>query len=316
MRTIVIIGASGFIGRNLIASLVSSRLYRVKVISRSPSLDIDIQENELLEVLDGSLDDPDSLMRFLEPNFIVINLVYLWGAGREQNLLIINNLLNACKEARVARLVHCSTAAVYGRVSSEPITEKNNCFPISEYGVVKLQTEQLIVNATNNNFETVILRPTSVYGVGGDPLKKMITNLVRGNKLKNYFRSCLFRERSMNLIHVDNVVSAILFLAQHPSRWSGDIFNVSEDDDPKNNFAFIERIMMQKLGIPYYSLPCIPLPSIFLKALLIILGRNNVIPKSKFLPGKLINLGFDRPVNLDIGLEQYIKWYESEFINK
>jgi len=309
MKVIAIIGASGFIGRHLILSLLISRLYKIKVLSRSPSQCLDYPESELLEIFYGDLDNPDSLSGFLDFNCIVINLIYLWGDGEEKNLLLISNLLAACKKSRIARLVHCSTAAVYGRVSSELISEKNKCFPISEYGVIKLQTEKLVLSAALNNFEAVILRPTSVYGIGGEPLKKMVENLRHSNKFKNYLKSCLFGMRSMNLVHVDNVVSAIFFLSQYPGKWNGDVFNVSDDDDPNNNFAFVENTFMLKLRIPDYSIPRISLPLIFLKIFLIIFGRNNVNPKSKFLPYKLVSLGFNRPISLDIGLHQYINWY-------
>ena len=178
MKTIAIIGASGFIGRNLVASLILLGQYKIRILSRDSFLDVDIQESDLLEVRDGDLNDIDSLLRFLEPQFIVINLVYLWSGGIDLNLSIINNLLDACKRVGIARLVHCSTAAVYGRVFDESITEKNVCFPISEYGVVKLQTEKLIQSISMNNFEVAILRPTSVFGVGGDPLKKMVVNIL------------------------------------------------------------------------------------------------------------------------------------------
>jgi nucleoside-diphosphate-sugar epimerase len=308
VNTIVIIGASGYIGRNLVAELKAKGIYRIKVLLRADSK---IEKTEGIEFFEGDIFAPQSLNGLLELGCIVVNLVYLWNDGEEKNLILISNLLDACRIANVKRLIHCSTAAVVGRVSDNLITENTLCRPISEYGITKLKVEHVIIEKARGNFDAVILRPTSVFGIEGEPLKKLAADIVGGSRWMNYLKSCLFGRRQMNLVHVANVVEAVIFLTQHTGRFEGDIFIVSNDDDKKNNFIDVERFLMDGLGVKKYCLPRLPLPLTLLKWLLMSMGRNNVNPHCNFDPSKLRKLGFKTPVSLSKGLAEYVAWYRA-----
>ncbi|MFA6901881.1 MAG: NAD-dependent epimerase/dehydratase family protein [Gallionellaceae bacterium] len=317
MNTIAITGASGFIGKYLVAELVRIGNYEVRVLSRDKQRDLrKANFGHEVEIYEGDLSDSESLKNFLLPGCTVINLVYLWDGGEKLNLACMHNLLVACKARNVSRLIHCSTAAVAGRSPVNHIDEETQCLPISEYGRIKLKIEQDIINAAKGNFEAVILRPTSVYGIEGEPLKKLAGDLSKGSRWKNYLKSCLFGRRRMNLVHVANVVAATIFLIQYSRRIDGEIFIISDDDDPKNNFIDVERILMNELGIQAYRLPQLLLPLFVLKLMLIMLGRNNTNPRCDFDPGKLRKLGFNNPMNLSDGLVEYTTWYRETYLGE
>lgn len=310
-RIIAIAGASGFIGIHLLSELALNRGYEIRVLSRDKR-DVRNQSFALgVKVFEGDLGDSSSLHGFLEPGCIVINLVYLWNSGAEINLACTHNLLTACKEAKVARLIHCSTAAVAGRAPNDLVDEKTQCLPVTEYGLTKLRIERDIIEFSKGHFESVILRPTSVFGINGEPLKKLAADIVSGSRWKSYLKSCLFGRRRMNLVPVANVVAAIIFLARYSGRFESELFIVSDDDDPKNNFIDVERILMKVLGIQDYRFPQLPVPLRVLKLLLTSLGRNNVNPRCNFDPTKLRKLGFKSPVSLREGLTEYAAWYRA-----
>jgi nucleoside-diphosphate-sugar epimerase len=317
-KTIAIVGASGHIGRYLVAELRRLGGYRIKLLARSfDHSPVNTACNEGVEIFKGDLREPESLKDFFEHNCIVINLVYLWGAGESVNLEVTANLLAACKAAKVARLIHCSTVAVAGRTRHDLIDEKTQCLPITEYGISKLRIEQSIIDFAKEHFDTVILRPTSVFGINAEPLKKLSTDISRGSRWKNYLKFCLFGRRRMNLVHVANVVAAIIFLAQYAGRFKGEVFIVSDDDDPKNNFMDVEGLLMDALEVKKYRLPRLALPLTLLKWLLMLMGRNNVNPRCNFDPSKLRKLGFKSPVSLSEGVAEYSTWYrESHFGEK
>lgn len=317
MQTIAITGASGFIGKHVVAELLSTGGYEIRILSR----DIlrDSREGGFrqgVDVFEGDLSDPDSLKGFLVPGCTVINLVYLWNAGEALNLACTHNLLAACKDAKVARLIHCSTAAVAGQAANDLIDEQTQCLPISEYGTTKLMVERDIIDFTKGHFDAVILRPTSVFGIDGEPLKKLAADIVGGSCWKNYLKSCLFGRRRMNLVHVANVVEAIVFLANYSGHFDGDIFNVSDDDDPVNNFVDVEGVLMDALDVKKYYLPRLPLPLTFLKYFLILMGRNNVNPRCNFDSSKLRKLGYKAPIAFSAGLAEYATWYRSTYISR
>jgi nucleoside-diphosphate-sugar epimerase len=115
-------------------------------------------------------------------------------------------------------------------------------------------------------------------------------------------------------VHISNVVAAMIFLIQSTSRFDGDVFIVSDDDDPNNNFVSVERRLMRAFMISDYPLPRLQLPLGILSFLLTMLGRNNVNPRCNYDSGKLLSLGLKRPVGLDEGLAEYAAWYRSAYL--
>ena len=85
-----------------------------------------------------------------------MHLAYLQGGVERGNLAATANLLEACKDANIRRLIHCSTAAVLGRVPDNIITEETPCNPVSNYGVTKLKIEKAVVDAAVGSFDVAI----------------------------------------------------------------------------------------------------------------------------------------------------------------
>ena len=312
MHTVAITGASGYIGRHLVAQLNQLADVRVKVLTRKkPRPEGAIYFGKSVEVVEGDLHVPSSLSGFLEPGCTVVHLAYLQGGGQTENLRATATLMEACQVAKIHRLIHCSTAAVVGRVNDDTVNELTSCHPVSEYGITKLKIEDAVLKASKSGFDSVILRPTSVFGAEGGSLKKLVADLIASKNIRNYLKSCLFGKRRMNLVHVDNVVAAIIFTIHQERNFNGDKFIVSEDDNSRNNFADVELFLMRQLGVTKYLVPPILLPLTWLSFLLKLLGRNNINPRCNYDPTKLLALGFERPVKFEAGLKHYSDWYRS-----
>lgn len=315
-KTIIIIGASGYIGRHLVNSLKHLKEVKVKILSRTGTLGFDVTDIVCsLEVVKGSLQEAKTLHGFFEKDSIVVNLVYLWGMGEALNLSVTDNLLEACKFASVKRLIHCSTAAVVGRVPDDIITEKTICKPVTEYGITKLKIEKAIIRESKDHFDSVILRPTSVFGPAGDPIKKLANDLIVGNRFKNYLKSCLFGQRRMNLVHILNVVAAINFFIYRTESSNGEIFIVSDDESLDNNFSDVESLLMKRFDIQRYRFH-FSIPTKVLSFLLACLGRNNINTHCNYSTKKLLSFGFKRPVKFESGLKDYVYWYDNTHCKK
>jgi nucleoside-diphosphate-sugar epimerase len=178
--------------------------------------------------------------------------------------------------------------------------------PTSEYGITKLKVEALLRDESQDGFDLVMLRPTAVFGPGAEPLSKLAKDLLAGRHFRNYMKSCLFGRRRMNLVHIDNVVAAIVFVASQAKAFSGDAFIVSDDDAGANNFRDVESALMRGFGVPDYPVPRLPLPLGLLRVLLLLLGRNNINPRCNYSGQKLQGLGFRRPMSFEAGLAGYI----------
>jgi nucleoside-diphosphate-sugar epimerase len=304
MKSIVITGASGYIGERLVSGLLSDGGYRIKLLRRTDVADN--QSSKSVMHVTGDLLAPASLQGFLEPECIVVNLVYLWDAGEEANMTAMRNLVAECKAAGISRLIHVSTAAVVGRVDENLVDEATVCVPTSEYGITKLKVEAFLRDESRGSFDLVMLRPTAVFGPGADPLSKLVKDLLTGHRFRNYMKSSLFGMRRMNLVHITNVVAAIIFLSNQSGYFGGEIFIVSDDDADTNNFRDVESALMCGFGLPDYPLPRLPLPLGVLRMLLLFIGRNNINPRCNYNGQKLQRLGFRRPMSFEAGLAGYI----------
>jgi nucleoside-diphosphate-sugar epimerase len=273
----------------------------------------DMTKRENISVFEGDLLKPESLDGFLKPGCTIINLVYLRSGSERDNLAAMTNLAIACRSVRIKRLIHCSTAMVVGHVSEDNITEETRCHPSWGYETIKYKTESLLKDLSARHFELVILRPTAVFGRGGKNLLKLADDLSHGNRAVNYLKSCLFNQRRMNLVFVDNVVAALIFLTDSDRKMNGDIFIVSDDDDPMNNYRDVERLLMRRLGCRDYTIPRLPMPGFALEVFLALAGKSNVNPNRKNHFRKIINAGFKKVSSLESGLDSFVDWYKQQY---
>ena len=79
-----------------------------------------------------------------------------------------------------------------------------------------------------------------------------------------------------------------------------------------NNYEYIENMLIAKLKVSKYIIPRIPFPSVLLKVILFLLGRNIINPYSQFNSQKLLDLGFERSKKFEEGLSEYIDWIQKE----
>ena len=305
MQPVVIIGGSGFIGRSLLKLYNNNERSSLKVLLRNvESLnDIDLSG---INVILGDLTLEKSLDALIMPRAIVINLAFLENSDKSANLKAINNLIKKCKSVGIKRFLHCSTSSVYGSVKEVEIDEETPCNPKSDYEVTKFEIENLLRKESCNNFELIIVRPTCVFGQEGKNLIKFIDAVKTGNPILNYFRACLFYKRRMNLVPVETVSSSIKYLSELINLNKEEIFIVSADDEEINNFHDVEIYIREFLNVRNYIIPIFPLPLMFLKIVLWIRGRSNILPNTIYSNEKLYNTGFVKKNNFVEKLREFV----------
>ncbi len=306
-KVVAITGANGFIGKKLVAALSKHENITMRLLVRKKINDNDLPNNVTL--VKGDLTKLESLDEFLVPNCIVINLAYVFNTERDENIIATKNLIKTCRDNNIERLIHCSTASVFGRITDDVVSESTACNPGTDYAKSKLMIEELLKSGSKDNYEYVSIRPTEVYGSNGKAMIKLVKNLMFGSQILNYIKSCLFNSRTMNLVHVSNVVAAIEFLIDTDKDVSGETYIVSEDDSPLNNYLYVEKYLVERLTTRHYFIPTFPFPSFILSLLLRFLRRDSVNPYLMYDSSKIKNIGFKYVRSFDSGLDEMSDWF-------
>ncbi|SDR95661.1 NAD-dependent epimerase/dehydratase family protein [Opitutus sp. GAS368] len=208
---VFVTGASGFIGGKIAERLLADGR-RVRVLARRP-----LPHLEALgaEVIPGDLDNPDALRRGClgaETVFHVAGRVGVWGSRREffaVNVGGTQNVIHACREAGVARLVYTSSPSVVynggdlaGIDESAPLCVQAPC----GYPTSKAAAERVVLAAHGPSFATVALRPHLVWGPGDKNVVPRVLALAKAGRLKIIGSG---RNR-VDVTHISNVVDAHL----------------------------------------------------------------------------------------------------------
>jgi nucleoside-diphosphate-sugar epimerase len=306
--SICVLGGSGFIGRHLLNKLKRLADVQVKALSHYKKLANSFPDH--IQLVKGDVRDLDSLIRFLVPHAIVINLTYLNTASADDNIRAMDNLAKACISVGVARLIHCSTAVVAGNAKDDVITEKTPCLPANIYEKTKLKIENLLLDSLKGKCEVAILRPTAVFGPHGKNGLKLIDDLVNGHPLIRLLKTSLYSRRRMNFVSVINVVDAIIFLAHFSGALNDQCYIVSDDDAEENNYFDVSALLSHHLGLSQVRMVDIPFQSSVLSALLHIIRRTNTNSNRIYSMQKLTELGFTKSVSLHDEIKRVAQWYQ------
>lgn len=171
---ILVTGATGLVGSHLIQALVNSgkkvrALYRSTIPTIVHAEKIDWVQGDILDILS------------LEDAFINIHQVYHCAAivsfnpsHREwlykTNIEGTANVVNACIEKGVKKLVFISSVAALGRIREDkPINETMNWTPEtsnSEYGKSKYLAELEVWRGMGEGLEVAVINPVIILGAG------------------------------------------------------------------------------------------------------------------------------------------------------
>ena len=227
--TTLVTGASGFLGRALVARLLSNG-ESIRVLARRPVADL--EANPRVHVVRGDLGDPEAVERAVQG----VELVYHVGAGMRGGTEAFEsgtvwgtkNVVAASLRHGIRRLVYVSSLSVLdhaGHKKGVPITESSPIEPYPElrgaYSQTKLIAENLVLDAIRmQNLPAVILRPGQIFGPGAE---KTPPSGVIG--LAGRWLVMGSGRLPLNLVYVEDAVDALLAAATKPDV-SGPVFQL------------------------------------------------------------------------------------------
>ncbi|MBM3713774.1 MAG: NAD-dependent epimerase/dehydratase family protein, partial [Actinobacteria bacterium] len=178
MKTLVT-GATGFTGSHLVKRLIKEG-HAVKALIRKSSK-IDFLKDTDVELFYGDVTDRHSVFNAAEGTEWVFHIAAAYRQANltERDFWNVNfegtqNILDACVENKVKRLIHCSTIGVVSSVKKPPADENTAACPGDAYQESKCAAENEVLKyVSEKNLSAAVIRPCAIYGPGDWRLLKM-----------------------------------------------------------------------------------------------------------------------------------------------
>ena len=188
-RQCAVTGAGGFVGSHLVEALLAAgarvrALVHYNALGRRGHLDAIRNEDGgrmaawiaegKLEIVTGDVQDPRCLRNLVRECDCVFHLAALIGipysyvapqAYVNVNVIGTLNILEACRDEKVGRLLHTSTSEAYGTARSTPIDERHPLQAQSPYSATKIAADKLAESyALSFGLPLATVRPFNVFG--------------------------------------------------------------------------------------------------------------------------------------------------------
>lgn len=276
-KTILVTGAAGFIGSNLVMELLRT-VEPVNIVgfdSCNDYYEVSLKEYRLAEIEKLAGQYPNSKWTFIKGNLadkalvdktfaeykfdVVVNLAAQAGVRYsidhpdvyiESNIIGFYNILEACRYNPVEHLVYASSSSVYGGNKKVPFsTDDKVDNPVSLYAATK-KSNELLAHAYSKlyNIPSTGLRFFTVYGPAGRPDMAYFgfTNkLLKGETIQIFnFGNC-----KRDFTFVDDIVEGVKRVMQHaPEKKDGEdglplppyaVYNIG-NNNPENLLDFVQ----------------------------------------------------------------------------
>lgn len=282
-KTILVTGAAGFIGSNLVKRLLSEveDATVIGIDNMNDYYDVRLKEARLEEMsthssfvfIKGSIADKAIITKIFEeykPQ-VVVNLAAQAGvrysitnpdAYVESNLIGFYNILEACRHSYdggamgVEHLVYASSSSVYGSNKKVPYsTDDKVDNPVSLYAATK-KSNELLAHAYSKlyNIPSTGLRFFTVYGPAGRPDMAYFgfTNKLREGKTIQIFN---YGNCKRDFTYIDDIVEGVTcVMRKAPDRVTGEdglplppyaVYNIG-NNQPENLLDFV-TILQEEL---------------------------------------------------------------------
>ncbi len=276
-KTVLVTGAAGFIGANLVSELLGtvSSVSIVGIDNMNDYYDVSIKEYRLSEIKALVNANPASSFTFIKGSIadkaliedifakhkpdVVVNLAAQAGvrysitnpdAYIEANLIGFYNILEACRHFPVEHLVYASSSSVYGSNKKIPYsTDDKVDNPVSLYAATK-KSNELIAHAYSKlyNIPSTGLRFFTVYGPAGRPdmaYFSFTNKLLKGETIQIFnYGDC-----KRDFTYVSDIVEGVIrVMKKSPEKKNGEdglpippyaIYNIG-NSNPENLLDFVQ----------------------------------------------------------------------------
>lgn len=252
MKKILVTGAGGYIGSQLVRDLVNSG-YFVTALDRfffgKEPLSEFINNNQVSLI---QKDIRDLVENDFEGHEVVCDLACLSndpaGEMDPQLTYSINrdgriHVSKTAKRAGVKKYIISSSCSVYGAGDEDKLDEESKTNPLSVYAKSTLEAEQKNLELSDENFSVTSLRNSTVFGLSNRMRFDLVVNLMTLSAFQK--RRIIIMGGGLQwrpLVHISDVSAAFLkVINSDVNIVNGEIFNIGLDNFQIKNLAYLVR---------------------------------------------------------------------------
>lgn len=265
----LIFGGEGFIGTNLRQALVG-KVNKLTVFSRKKKQTTDFHG---VDWIIGDFMDSTAVSAAVEGYDVVFHLItsttpYSSNLDKiydvQSNVLSTLHLLDACRKAKVKRIIFVSSGGtIYGKSIEIPTSENAPTNPISSYGISKLVIEKyLALYEELYGLKYVALRVANPYGPYQNALKNQgaisafLNQILQGNPVNIWGDGSCMRD----YIYIDDLVEALIASISYNGNQR--VFNIGSGTGHSLNqiVETISNCLNQKVDVNYLEARAVDIP--------------------------------------------------------
>ncbi len=258
-KTVMVTGASGFIGRRL-CSRLQEKGFKVRALMRNAASG-PWDETVVADISTGPL--PPKAMTEVSTVYHLAGKAHALAESpaEEESYRLINvegtrRVYTAALAAGVGRFVFFSSIKAMGEGGDTPLDENCPLPPKTPYGRSKLAAEKLVLT-TPGIAHVTVLRPTMVYGPGNPGnLGKMISAVNHG-----FFPPFPKIHNRRSMVHVDDLVESAILAATHPEA-RGETFIITDGNAYSTRQIYEWINMALGKNVPAWSVPLVVLKAL------------------------------------------------------
>lgn len=252
-QKILIIGGTGFIGSNILKTLLNKKY---KLFSLSKNKFSKFKRIKNVKYIFSDITKLNKLKNIFNENFDhVVNLCgYIDHKNKKKNnschFLGSKNAVKVFNSNKLKTFIQVGTSLEYGKMKS-PQKEKKLCNPISVYGISKYKASKFIQNfKKTKNFPYIILRPYQIYGPN-QKKNRLIPQTIDAC-LKNQNFNCTSGKQLRDFIYIDDFCKLILKIIKKKNI-RREIFNVGSGKPVTVKFVIKKIHSLIKKGNPNFD---------------------------------------------------------------